>query len=165
MHDPALHALADRAPISRTVTHECTREAFAPIAARIDAGLEWGVGAVVTDPRDRVLLVRERGRWQTPGGEVEAGEDHATALRREVTEETGLTVEPGSLVAVTENRYTCGGDDRAFAFAHYTATLVGDPTPTTDPGLDDEDITAVDWHTDLPENTLQADVVRRVRDH
>jgi 8-oxo-dGTP diphosphatase len=43
-----------------------------------------------------------RGRWSIPGGRVEPGEDDATALRREMEEETGLAVRPGSLVGRVE---------------------------------------------------------------
>lgn len=167
MQNPALDEIVADASIHRAVTHECTPDEFEAAARRIDAGLDWGVGAIVTDDQDRVLLVHEHGRWQTPGGEVEAGESHETALRREVEEETGLLVEPGDLVAVTENQYVCDdGRERGFAFAHYTASLVaegsdaGDYGITDDPGLADEDIEAVEWRSELPPDTLQADVVR-----
>ena len=167
MQDPAVDELAADAQFHRAVTHECTPDEFEPAARRIDAGLDWGVGAIVTDDQDRVLLVHEHGRWQTPGGEVEAGESHDAALRREVEEETGLLVEPGELVAVTENLYVCDdGRERAFAFAHYTASPVvgesdaGDYGITDDPGLADEDIEAVEWRAELPSDTLQADIVR-----
>lgn len=45
-----------------------------------------------------VLFVRRRagaflgGRWELPGGTVEAGEDPARAAVREVAEETGLRI-------------------------------------------------------------------------
>ena len=60
------------------------------------------VGGLVYDGRGRLLLVRRanepgRGRWSVPGGRVEPGETDATALVREMREETGLTVEPGRL--------------------------------------------------------------------
>ncbi len=71
----------------------------------------------MTSPRLAVrALVVEEGRlllvnaypdarsdlWCAPGGGVEAGTDLATNLRREVHEETGLTVEVGGLVLVNE---------------------------------------------------------------
>lgn len=61
------------------------------------------VGALAYDDQRRLLLVRRanepgRGRWSLPGGRVEPGEDDATALVREVLEETGLHVQPAELV-------------------------------------------------------------------
>jgi 2,4-dienoyl-CoA reductase-like NADH-dependent reductase (Old Yellow Enzyme family)/8-oxo-dGTP pyrophosphatase MutT (NUDIX family) len=52
------------------------------------------VRAVLVDPQDRVLLMRIRTPngwqgWITPGGGIETGESEATALRREIYEETG----------------------------------------------------------------------------
>ena len=55
---------------------------------------------VVGDSRrpGEIVLVRRRyppdaGQWTLPGGGIEAGESVAEAARREVLEETGLTVE------------------------------------------------------------------------
>lgn len=46
--------------------------------------------------QDRVLLLlNERGEWDLPGGRPDPGEDHRTALKREVQEEAGLAVEVG----------------------------------------------------------------------
>lgn len=57
-----------------------------------------------------ILLIRRgqapsAGRWSVPGGRVEWGETLAEALRREVAEETGLTVEVGALAGMVERRY------------------------------------------------------------
>ncbi len=58
------------------------------------------VRAVVTDERGRCLLLRRSpankglvGKWEWPGGKTDPGEDFATALHRELAEETGLAVE------------------------------------------------------------------------
>ncbi len=62
------------------------------------------VAAVVVDD-GRVLVVRRRdnGRWEPPGGVLELGESIPEGLRREVYEETGLTVEPDALTGVYKN--------------------------------------------------------------
>ncbi len=51
------------------------------------------VGALVTSPQERVLIVKThkwRGTWGVPGGKVDWGEDLETALLREFKEEVGL---------------------------------------------------------------------------
>ncbi|MDQ2922158.1 MAG: NUDIX domain-containing protein [Acidobacteriota bacterium] len=54
-------------------------------------------GAIITDKRGRVLLLKHRFRpgtgWGMPGGFLEEGEQPEEALRRELQEEIGLEVE------------------------------------------------------------------------
>ncbi|MEU0368661.1 NUDIX hydrolase [Streptomyces sp. NPDC006283] len=50
-----------------------------------------GVGVVVRDERQRVLLgLGHDGRWELPGGKVDAGEVFEETAVRELAEETGL---------------------------------------------------------------------------
>jgi 8-oxo-dGTP pyrophosphatase MutT (NUDIX family) len=46
-----------------------------------------------------LLLLNERGEWDLPGGRPDPGEDHRTALKREVQEEAGLAVEVGAALS------------------------------------------------------------------
>jgi ADP-ribose pyrophosphatase YjhB (NUDIX family) len=45
----------------------------------------------------------DNGEWVLPGGIVELDEDPRETVRREVLEETGVTVEPGQLTGVYKN--------------------------------------------------------------
>ncbi|PXY34660.1 NUDIX hydrolase [Prauserella coralliicola] len=63
------------------------------------------VAGIVIDPRDRVLVIRRRdnGHWEMPGGVLELGESFEDGVRREVAEETGMTVEVERLTGVYKN--------------------------------------------------------------
>lgn len=66
-----------------------------------------GVGALIFDDRQRILLAQRggeplRGWWSLPGGVLETGETLAQGVCREVFEETGLVVEPVRLFEVFE---------------------------------------------------------------
>ena len=66
-----------------------------------------GVGALIFDEQQRVLLVKRggeplKGWWSLPGGVLETGETLAEGVAREVLEETGLVVEPVQTVEIFE---------------------------------------------------------------
>ncbi|NLT54245.1 MAG: NUDIX hydrolase [Actinomycetales bacterium] len=98
------------------------------------------VGAVVHDS-GRILLVRRAnppcpGSWSLPGGRVEPGEDDATAVAREVAEETGLAVAPGRLVGTA---HLDAPDGAVFVVRDYSCEVIGGTLVAGD------DATAVGW--------------------
>ena len=64
------------------------------------------VTAIVYGNDSEILLVRQRDGdiWSTPGGAIEPDEDPVDAAVRETWEETGLLVEPVSLIGVFGGR-------------------------------------------------------------
>ena len=60
------------------------------------------VAALIRDGAGRVVLVRKRGTaaFMQPGGKRDAGEDDLAALAREIDEELGCRVLPGSARAL-----------------------------------------------------------------
>jgi 8-oxo-dGTP diphosphatase len=86
-----------------------------------------GVAGVCIDS-DALLMIRrgrepQRGRWSLPGGHVEAGELMASAMTREVFEETGLQVVCGPLVGWVERI----SHDHHFVIFDFEAVLLSDP--------------------------------------
>jgi 8-oxo-dGTP diphosphatase len=60
---------------------------------------------VITDDHGHTLLIQRRDNhyWEPPGGVLELAESIGDGLRREVREETGLDIEPGTLSGVYKN--------------------------------------------------------------
>ncbi len=159
---PSLADFADRDVHTRRVTRETDTAGVDGVRARADRGLRWAVGALVTDPADRILFVYEDESWKLPGGGVEAGETRQEAVRREVREETGVESTVDELAAVTEVTVTDGGREATFFFGTYRATA--DSTDlASDPGLDGESIETVAWRDAVPENCLDETLVRRLQ--
>jgi ADP-ribose pyrophosphatase YjhB (NUDIX family) len=87
------------------------------------------VGALIIDG-DHILLV-ERGReplkgyWSLPGGVLECGETLREGIRREVLEETGLEIQPSSIVEVFERimRDADGRPEYHYVLIDYLCTV------------------------------------------
>ncbi|MGH3760850.1 NUDIX hydrolase [Actinophytocola sp.] len=84
------------------------------------------VGAIVHDAAGRLLLIRRghapgAGLWSLPGGRVEPGESDGDAVARELLEETGLAVRPGSLVGRVERPAPSG----VYEIFDYAGSVVG----------------------------------------
>jgi NAD+ diphosphatase len=96
------------------------------------------VCAIVEDDRGRVLLGRRavepyRGLWDTPGGYLEEHEHPLDCLRRELREETGLTVEPERFLGMWMDTYGPAPDAKATLNLFWTARiLAGDPVAADD---------------------------------
>ena len=72
---------------------------FIPIVL---AYLEWDGRVLLTR---RPAGVPQGGRWEFPGGKVEAGEAFPAALKRELREEVGIAATVEEEIAVTRFRY------------------------------------------------------------
>jgi 8-oxo-dGTP diphosphatase len=105
------------------------------------------VGAIVHDSDGRLLVVRRRnppgaGQWSVPGGRVEAGEDDAAAVRREVLEETALQVSVGALAGTVERDAPGGG---VFVIRDYACRVLGGDLAAGDDASDARFVTAAEF--------------------
>lgn len=115
------------------------------------------VGAAIVE-EGRVLLTRRGpaqsmpGKWEFPGGKVEAGEAPEAALAREVAEELGLAIEVGTRIG----RGTALVGGRRIVLEVHLARRVGggDPRLTEHDAagwFGPEDLASLDWpEADLP---------------
>lgn len=96
------------------------------------------VSGFVTNADDRILLVRVARRgWELPGGQVEEGEDLVSALRREIAEEAGCTVDVDGLAGLYSRV-----QEPVMLLALFRCTHVGG-----DPRSQDDDVLDAGWFT------------------
>ena len=115
--------------------------------------LRHSVRALIVDEDERVLLCRwdmaGKTVWGTPGGGIEEGESHREALRRELFEEVGLTLETESHHVwhqeVVPAQHTTGFDGVINDF-YLVRTSAFEPRVTLfDEQLAAEDLTELRW--------------------
>lgn len=85
------------------------------------------VGAIVTDSRGRLLMIKRghepgAGLWSVPGGRIEPGETDAEAVIREMLEETSLVVEVDRLIGRVQRP---GLNGAVIDIRDYAATVTG----------------------------------------
>lgn len=111
--------------------------------------------AVVLNTRAEILLVRHRDQkrefYVLPGGRVEPGETSAEAVRREVLEETGLSVRIGELRWVREYLPQRHQDDphhttRLQQLQLYFDAYLENESVAAPPGNPDRTQSAAVWH-------------------
>lgn len=89
--------------------------------------MEVGVFALIKNPEEKVLLVKDATRqqlWTLPGGGPELAELMPDALVREVKEETSLDVEEGELFGVFSQKKSIG-----IVLLFSAKIISGTPTP------------------------------------
>ncbi len=134
---------------------------FVFLRAHVTRGMTLGVRALVFDPQGRVLLVKHSyvPGWYLPGGGVEAGQNAAEAMERELEEEAGVIVTgPMRLVHLLFNPKDHTRDHVAlFEVPHWQQPVVPEPNG---------EIIAVGFFAPdaLPEDTTPA-TRRRLDEH
>ena len=86
----------------------------------------YGVYAVIPDANhEKIILVQApNGAWFLPGGEIEEGENHLEALKRELIEELGFTAEIGTYYGQADEYFYSSHRDKYFYNPAYLYEIV-----------------------------------------
>jgi TDG/mug DNA glycosylase family protein len=170
----ALYVLPSTSPANAAVPYDERLRWFSALKDWLEPVQREAVRALLVDADERIMLVQYENPatratwWGTPGGGIEPGEDHQTALRRELREELGLEeFDAGPLVWTHE---------RTFPWAQRLMHQVNDvylvrvhahePQPTID--LEEEAVVSYRWWTldeieSTDERVTPPDFLERVR--
>lgn len=121
--------------------------------------------AVIINDKDEVLMMQEAKphcmeKWYLPAGRVEPDENLIEAVKREVLEETGLIMEPKSLVVIE----CAGGTWMRFVM---TGSIIGGTLKTLDQA--DEDSLQAQWVYKVEDLALRSNdivpLIQKCRDY
>lgn len=103
----------------------------------------YGVYAVIPNPeKTEIILVQApNGAWFLPGGEIEAGEDHLSALERELVEELGYTAQVGQYYGQADEYFYSRHRDTYY----YNPAYLYEVTHFTEIGSPLEDFNHLAW--------------------
>lgn len=93
----------------------------------VDYKARYGVYAVIPnlDKTQIILVQAPNGAWFLPGGEIEAGENHITALERELIEELGFTAEIGKYFGQADEYFYSSHRDTHYYNPAYIYEVTG----------------------------------------
>ena len=147
-------------------TKHVSRGRFKTVAQRItENGAPYGAHTLVARPDGALLLVRHDavGKWVVPGGETRPDETFRDGARRELREEAGVGADYDGLGLLGIVTFVCGDYTTWGVLPMFEATVSDTVEPTVeDP---DDEISAAQWFSELPEDTRDRDQLRRWRAH
>ena len=118
-----------------------------------------GSAVIIPDKSGRILMQQRKyphGKWALPGGLMELGESAEETARREIMEETGLSLGALTLLGVYSGKgYLCQAENGDQWYV-VTITYVADSYEGT-PCVNDAESLAFEWidPSNLPENTAK----------
>lgn len=153
--EQAYHRLREREEDFLEVEYhrQVSRPRFRTLTERIEqSGAPYGAHTIVYQPSGELLLVRHEGvdLWVLPGGEVDPDEEFQRTAVRELAEEAGVDAEYDGLGILTQVTITCGEYETHGVIPIFAARALSTETRIADP---DEEISAAQWFSDLPEDT------------
>jgi 8-oxo-dGTP diphosphatase len=109
----------------------------------VDYQARYGVYAVIPNPEQTeiILVQAPNGAWFLPGGEIEAGEDHQSALERELLEELGFTASIGQYFGQADEYFYSRHRDTHY----YNPAYLYEVTSYTEIGQPLEDFNNLAW--------------------
>lgn len=109
----------------------------------VDYQARYGVYAVIPNPEQTeiILVQAPNGAWFLPGGEIEAGEDHQSALERELLEELGFTASIGQYFGQADEYFYSRHRDSHY----YNPAYLYEVTSYTQIGQPLEDFNHLAW--------------------